>query len=383
MNFCLLYAGFWLAELLLYYLGWSDLNVPLVPDLLLLIVTTIIISIIWGYKCRHLFNFKYIENPKSLPNSSRIKFIIITYILEFVYCKQIPLFSILSGTSEYTSYTGIPVIHILLVTYACYYSFYCYYLYEATGNKKYRQYTIIIAILHLLVFSRASIMILLFIITAVKISKKGGITRALNPKFLIVLIFAVSVVLFVFGVLGNLRCGSQWNDSSIIDAIGMYNEHYPSFLPSQYKWAYTYITSPLANLNNGLLINGVSYDLEYYLISFIPDFISKRLFPDYLYMIPDTRIVLDLNAVSGYYNFFYFGGFFGALFMFIVLVGGSISILSIFDFPEGQGFTFLMIASELVFFLFFYNVIYLSQCSFCLVYPLLTLITKKVKFKLY
>lgn len=382
MNFCILYAAIWIIELILYSFAWSDLNKPLTAGILILILTTVFISLILGYKFRNTFQFRYISNNKMKYRRSIITIIVCTYILEFIYCRQIPLFSILRGTSEYSTYTGIHAVHVLIVTYACYYSFYSYYLFEASGNRKFLFNTLIIAFLHLLIFSRVSLMILFFEIVIVKIAKHGGLVKILNPKKLCLLLIVLMIVLYGFGVLGNLRCGCRWDDSTIISSLGQYNDKYPSFLPSQFKWAYTYITSPLANLNNGIIVNGTKPDISLYFASYVPDFLNKRLFPDYLTLIPDTRVVWDLNAVSGYYNFYYFGGLVGALFMYLVLVGGTIGALRHLHFSDGQYFAFLMISTELVSFLFFYNVIYLSQCSFCLVYPLLTAIFGRIKVRI-
>lgn len=382
MNFCLLYAAIWTVELILYSFRWSDLNRPLNTGILVLILSTILLSLVWGYRYRELFRFKYITDDNVKYKSKSLVLIACIYLLEFVVCRQVPFISILLGRNEYTSYSGIPIVHILIVTYACYYSFYSYYIYEASGNKKYLLNTIIIAFLHLMVFSRVSLMVLIFEIVIVKIGKRGGLTKVLNPKRITALVILIVIVLFGFGVLGNIRCGSQWNDSTIISTIGQYNDKYPDFLPDQFKWAYTYVTSPLANMNNGITAHGTNLDIGYYFASYVPDFISRRLFPNYLKIIPDTRIIPDLNAVSGYYNFYYFGSLIGALAMYFVLVRGTILALRRLHFSQGQYYAFLMISAELVFFLFFYDVIYLSQCSFCLVYPLISVLFRRIKIRI-
>lgn len=381
MNYCLLYAAFWIVELLLYSLGWSDINESLDDGLLFLLIITIIISAFAGIRYRDLFRFKKLD-PQKYPSQRTIPLCIVAvYFMEFVYCRQVPFISILTGRSDYTSYTGIPIVHILVVTFATYYSFRCYYLYEATGEKNYLKQTILIAGLHLLVYSRVSLLILFFEIVIVKLSKEKLINIIKSGR-IVVFAIVIIITLYGFGILGNLRCGYEWNDTTVINAIGQYNDRYPDHLSDQFKWAYTYITSPLANLNNGIIGRKDSGDIMNYCISYVPDFLSKRLFPNYLNLIPDPRIVRDLNAVTGYYNFYYFGGFAGALIMFIVLLGGPIFLLKYIDLDEDQYYSLVLIACELAVFLFFYNVIYLSQCSFLVVYPLVVTVLRKFNYKL-
>lgn len=382
MNFCILYATIWTIELLLYLLGWSDINQPLTPGVLILIVSTILLSLIWGIKNRDLFQFRSLDEidglfEKDYSDRLSLMIIILIYLISFVYCRQIPLLQVLLKKGDYNSFTGLPIVYLLGATYATYYSFKSYYLYEATENKQFLFKTVVVVVLHILVFSRVSLMLLLFEVIVLKIAKMGGLRKIFNPKRFVIFFVILVLALYLFGVLGNIRCGCKWNDCSVINSIGQFNDSYPAFLPDQFKWAYTYITSPLANLNNGIIKNGVGLDVGNYLASYVPDFLSKRLFPNYLSLIPDSRSVLDLNAVSGYYYFYYFGGCFGAIMMFVVLAGGPIWALKHLHFREEHYFAFLMISSELVSFLFFYNVIYLSQCSFCLIYPLFALIFKK------
>ena len=381
MNYCLFYALFWIFELLLYGLNWSDVNEPLDEGLMAFLIITILISLFVGIKYRDLFTFRYIESSKYRPHTTVVLIITLLFFAEFVYCRQIPFFSILMGQSVYTSFTGIPVIHVFIVTFATYYSFYCYYLYESTNERQYLMHVAVVAFLQVLIFSRVALLILFFEIIALKISKAGGLLQILNPKRLIGLVIVAIVISYGFGVLGNLRCGYEWNDTTVIDMIGKYNDRYPDHLSSQFKWVYTYITSPLANLNNGVERRTIDFDLVNYCVNYLPDFISRRLFPDHLSLIPDPLIYPELNAIVGYYNFYYFGGFFGALVMFLILVTGPVFMLKYFHFQEAQYYVFLMIVTELVVFLFFYDVFFLSQCCFVIVYPVLLSLFRNIKVR--
>ena len=104
-----------------------------------------------------------------------------------------------------------------------------------------------------LAFSRASLIVLAFCFICVMISGNNLFVRHTKTiLYLIPLLFII--ITYAFGILGNIRCGCAWNACTVINEIGQYNARYPAWLPDEFKWAYTYITSPLFRLASGDVI---------------------------------------------------------------------------------------------------------------------------------
>ena len=381
MNFCLWYAVIWIFVLVLYGLQWSDLNAPLTPGLLAFFLITIIVSLILGFANRK--RFKFLEIPKlGKPYKSMIVPIVLGFMAEMIYSRQVPLIAIALGRSQYTEFTGFPVFHVLLLTYACYYGLCAACRYRGTGDKKHLYEFLVIVLLYLLIFSRASLIVLAFCFICVMISGNNLFVRHTKTiLYLIPLLFII--ITYAFGILGNIRCGCAWNDCTVINEIGQYNARYPAWLPDEFKWAYTYITSPLANLNNGILTNGVNLSAGNYFKSFVPDFLSKRLFPGFRDNLPEFRSIADLNAIVGLYSYYYYGGLWGALGAFAWLVVCPTLLFRFHFFSNYDDyFPALLVCNFLAVFVFFWDVIYLSQCSFILVYPILFSLFGRRKSKL-
>lgn len=373
MNYFYWYTTIWSAVLLLYSLDWSNINRPLCFDVKLFFLITIPASLIIGFLNRKKFIFNM--PIEILRRHGWITFaVVIGHIAEYIYCGQIPLFAILQGTNAYSTYEGIPSFHPLLITFTCFYSMHCFYCWicmpkREVQRKAWLKDAVIMLLMQILLFSRASLMITLFSWGIILYNVKK---LHIRPKMVIIVIVSVLVILWGFGVTGNLRSGAEWNDTSIIETIGEYNDNYPSWLSKQYMWAYTYITSPLSNFNTSALALVESTSFSKYCISFLPDFLVKRLFPEYLQSKPFELTSNNLNAVAGFTTYYVYGGVIGLLGMYIYLMLGQLLLLRYLRSSQVYLIPIVVVMCQLVVGLIFYNTIYLSQCSFLLVYALIT-----------
>lgn len=321
MNFYAIYSIMWTGIIFLYSLGWSDYNKPLNINLLIFFVISIsIMLIIGGIKNKQKKEIVQVEKLNHDP----FYLLVFGFVLDFFYSKDIPLISIILGKTSYMDFTGIPYIHLLLISFGILYSFIYFDLLLKSEKQKKRNYLIkyiILCLMYLLLFSRQVLSVItvgsiILFINSVK--KKKIISK---KKYLLIIIVFL-IFLYLFGILGNLRSGMTWNDCSLIEGIGRFNNKWPVFLPKQYMWAYLYITNPLANLNTIIMSNTILEDS--FLLSIMPDVISDRLFSIQLGFWGNTARygLVDeyLNACTGFVNAAISCGVFGIYIYFIIQI---------------------------------------------------------------
>ena len=370
LNFCYIYSFLWSSVLFLYSLGWSDLCVPLDKGLLAFFVITIVVSLIIGVLFKENFCFSKMDK---YPDRSNILTLVIIFLslVEYLVCAQIPLFSILTKSRSYTSFTGIPTFHTVLSTFASFYAQYIFYLFVCFPEKRkklFLEYLSIITVVFLFQFNRGQLLINLYISVALLLS---SLKRKIGLKHIVALIFGTVIVLYVFGGLGNLRSGFGWNDSWYIEYIGKYNSNYPSWLPKQFMWSYSYITSPLANLNYNITSNNTNDSFIGTLISLVPDFICKRLFPAYASQTPQLMVPY-FNVTAAFGKAYLWGDYAGMIMYYIMLIIGQITVLYIFKIKDCYKMPLLGTMSGIVAFTFFAHTLSYSAISFIAIFPLIT-----------
>lgn len=319
LNHYYLYALTWGAVLLCYHLGWSAFNQPLNPGLAVFFGFVIAVCLCIGFLKRKRFAF---VRPKAYRRKGPgvTLALVGAYLLEFLYCREIPLFTyIIHKTDVYATggYTGFPVVHVFLVSFTAFYAVYLFYLFVCfPGRRGLLPELLALWGMMALLCSRGSLVMsaVLCANLGVAAGRGKGVLRGLVRVLAGLLVLAL--VAYAFGGLGNLREGGGWNDTANIQRMGRY-VRYPAGLPKQYMWAYSYLTSPLANLNNNVAF--ARPDLPRYLASaFVPDFLSKRLFPALVTNRGDYYLTAPyFNASTGYIAALYNGGIPGLYGMFL------------------------------------------------------------------
>lgn len=186
--------------------------------------------------------------------------------------------------------------------------------------------------------------------------------------------------LYIFGGLGNVRHGYEWNNSWFIEYLGKYNNKYPAWLPKQFMWAYSYIVSPLSNLNLNVLKDYSEYNIWGYLVTFLPDFISKRLFPAFYHVEP-VLMVSYFTATAAFGKAFLWGGYAGIFVFYLFVVLGQLILLNVINIKVQYKMPLIGVMNGIVAFMFFTHTISYSAISFIAVYPLLSLAHfERVKF---
>jgi hypothetical protein len=192
------------------------------------------------------------------------------------------------------------------------------------------------------------------------------------------------LLLYLFGIAGNVRIMHQEGrtenitSSEIILKIGDAKSSFrESIIPKEYFWAYLYISSPLANLQQ-TISNSESVDFTFgRLLSFInfeilPDFVSKRI-SEFLEVkkMKINQITPALTAGTVYAGSYVYLNWLGLVLMFSFTMLASCSYIILLRRDNVFFITGISILNTLILFNIFSNMFYFSGASFQLVYPLI------------
>ena len=373
LNFFYMYAFIWGGILLVYSFGWSNLCEPLAPELKVFFAVTIGLSLILGRLKRNSFRF---QECKTIGKRNRgiVILIVLFCMLEFAYCGQIPLVHIVLSGGGYTEYTGIPTLHPLVISFASFYAQYLFYrfLCNHSERKALLDYAVILVFIYLLQFNRGGLMISMVMSGLLFLGKNSGRIKAhVNKKSIFFSICAAIIVLFVFGALGNIRHGYSFTDSSYIQRLGRFNEHYPSWMPKQFMWAYVYIITPVANINHNVLLHLGSVNTKGYIMTFIPDFVARRIYDGVIYT-PELVVENVFNATAGFGTAYMNMKFFGMYFLYGYMMLGLSFLWRVDPIRREFKMPCLAIMNVIVIFMFFTHTLYYSAISFQIVFPLLS-----------
>ena len=385
MNFYYAYSLLWLVILFLYSLAWSDFNTRLSPQVFIFFVFTIVTSLIIGRFKKN--NLKFTFDEKSNVNLFIPKLIIIGFIIDFIYARDIPLFSIILGKSSYMDFTGVPILHVFLCSAGMLESYFLFYhllIYRGKQRKKIIIMFSSIILMFLLLFSRAMIVISFYGCFVLLFGYyKSRIVNKLNYKRVLGIIAIVFLLLFLFGAFGNVRSGSDWNDSTKVESFGRFNESYPDFLPKEYMWPYLYITNPLANLNNAVKTNAIIDDP--FIFSIIPDVISNRVRGYELEFWSTSErynlVAEYLNASTGYIDPFCSGGILGLYIYYFALILYCELCLKICNIGKYKNVS-ICLCSVVLIFNFFYGTISFSAISLQIIWLIIIAKIRKYKYKI-
>lgn len=273
LNFYYIYAATWGTVLFLYLLGWSPLNASLDPVLLLFFLVTIFLSLVLGTKWKKRFEYGYSIPPK-FPVWA-VALILGCGVIGYIQLGFVPILKAFNNTYDYqvmleADASIFRTIGMVGSVFGCDYQF----IRVLKERERAEFVKLALFILYLVSFgSRGPLFICALTCLILYVS-----SRRIRFSFLQLLSagFVVVFVLWVFGVLGNLRMGYEWDDCSYIYRLGYYQGRWPELIPQEFCWAYSYLTSPLGNLNYSLSTVVHSNPVNF-LYDFIPLMISKHL----------------------------------------------------------------------------------------------------------
>ena len=380
------YAIIWTGVLILYLLNYSSFTVPLAPELVWFFVVTISISLLLGLIFRHKFRFFYNDNIKNNPPAfSFLLGLLFGVLIDFLYARQIPLLAIaIQKTSSYKEFHGIPLFHVLLTCLLTYYGVYSFYygLCEKRYRKKCLIYFAIVQLVFLLYYLRSQVIFSLFCVAIILIEYLRS-HHYIRFWHVLISFLVLLLILFLFGVLGNIRSGYAWDDNSYIDRLGMYT-NWPSLLPGQFKWAYSYLVTPMANLNLNMSSENVDYSFIRFFQMLFPQTISKRI----LFAAETNSDVLLVKgyftATTGFADVYCSAGLVGLFLYYIDLV--FITFLGIklssYQNTVNKQTVFLSIMCLTYVFVFFTNTLYFTGISIVLWISIFAMGINKIHFRI-
>lgn len=328
------YGTLWFLIFLLYLLHWSDLLLKLDIKVLLFLVVLIGISFFLGQVFKGYFRLIKLDETTIAKKHRHMqikgRIICVYFILVFLVARNIPLLRVLQGqVVGDVNMTLIPGVTVIMTAYVIYSSFEFSYMYAFYKDKMALKYNLIILIYFILMVSRQYILICLAIFFySMYMVKLDGKFNAVKKRLLgfVILIIAVIVLLYGFGVIGNMRYGSNWawNDSSMIFTLGQGNQKWPNWIPKEYFWGYIYLTSPLSNFNINVINFLPNNNLGQFLLELVPDIVSNKFNAAYASAyLPVSSLTVSTSFVGAYRTL----GIIGSYLILLLLLGISVVII--------------------------------------------------------
>lgn len=380
-----IYVLSFLAVLITYLFGWSNLFPEIEITLLLFIIISTLIALFTGkaFMKRKIITFNKIEYRKSHVWVTIA--ILLGYMVEFIYHRNFPLLAILNRTSLSYHEFGIPTFHVLLVTFN---SFYSILLFQSIISKtKNRKLSVVLFLLTLipsiLIMNRGMLILILMSCVFVYLIKYQ---QNITFKKVVSLSIIAVLFLYLFGIVGNVRVNNSYQtDTSLLDnslflQIGGATEEFKeSIVPKEFFWAYIYIASPLANLQENIgdyEHEGditVADSLLFGSTQLLPDFISKRVIAYYEAEKPSVLLITpELNVATAFAEPFAILGWVGiSVFTIVIFIFAFFYILFLKSLKSEYFVIGVAILNTIFVFNTFSNMFSFSGLSFQLVYPIL------------
>lgn len=368
-----LYSLIWSFVLIVYQLKWSKLNINLSMELTVYFIITIITSLILGYIFRSKYIFKENLKKKAPRILIPIVFILLGHLLQFFYVGKIPLVELILKTGYmYKDFKGIKTFHVILLTYNAFYDIYLMYLYISLKKNKYLYSFLLLLVPFVLLYNRGMCIFILFMSLMLYLSR-----IVLTFKVLIKVMLVSLISLYIFGILGNIRHLSKWNDTSYLNKIGG-NKRSVKYIDPMF-WSYIYISTPLSNLQINLDNKKDDFDLRETMIkSLLPDFIQKRIKNK---KNKPLQVSPYLTTCTGFVEQAMSTGIYGMYLMYIIYS----FIIIVYTFllnKKNKYYTVgIAILCCITSFLFFSNMYTFSGLSFQLFYPIFFQILDLIKIK--
>lgn len=326
-----LYTLGFIFTLCVFSLRWSYIfDIKLGTGLLTFIFVTSLISIIFGKLpiIRRKNKFKPVK--VSRYNKRLFVLIWIGFILEFLYCRSIPLLDVvLFNKGGYKDFTGIPVLHVILSNINYFWGLYIFIQYLSNKEHKYlKKYILLSYLPYFLLINRGAITQLLLSSIFIYLLY----LEHLSVRKILVFILGGLAFFIMFGVIGNARqANTQEDPTAILKMGGATEEFIDSKTPKLLFWGYLYIASPIANLQSAINYKKPAEpNIEDFVIlnidSCMPDFISNRIknfIPEKNQALLNNSYYLVtevFNAPSVYFRPYLRAGWLGIIWMYIFMV---------------------------------------------------------------
>lgn len=384
-----LFIAAFLIVILSFLFGWSGIYPNLTTSTLLFFGVVFILAGILGY---FLYRSKSVKFSKVTSNTNIVLLVILVLLgtlFEGIYNKGFPLFMMLRGyDSGYTEF-GVPVLHVFLLTFTAFLTTYLFHLMlseKRKGRFRYAFLFLLSCIPYVLEVNRGMFMMVALNCVTIFLLY---IWKYLNIGSIICAIAAGLIFLFLFGVMGNARVNTSYQngrspfDSAAIMQIGGATDKFKeSKLPKEFFWAYIYASSPLANFQKTVDLNkSANSDMNFstenanrlVIGELLPDFISKRaLITDEKKKIKIGQITPELNVGTALSRPYILFGWSGVIIYIIAIFLIAYLYLYLLFKMNSKFFVVGLSVVNTIFILTIYsNMISATGMSFQLIYPLI------------
>ena len=279
----------------------------------LLIINILNLFFYYIFKIKILKNKKFILSISSSPCYLLSFICILSFIIEIVYSKSLPLIGTLLGDGSSYRDFGIPSLTFLFVSLRlALVALASVKLVYSKNDKLKNLVTLLVPYLIFIFTYTRGILIFSFIITFIILLSKYKLTF----KILFLGFFLILIGMLFFNIAGNIRQESNWRDSTYLLNISGFN--YKGTILEYFSWTLVYLVSPIGNLNYNIVHNLSQPDILGFFSQLIPDVIGKRIAPNF-----DSTLYLTqpgLNVSSMYSGAFKYGGFLGMFISYFELV---------------------------------------------------------------
>jgi hypothetical protein len=252
MNPYFCYCLSFFVALALYPLGWSAFYPPLGLALAIFLLITLAGHALVGVAWRRKLKFDAGSPALSLRAAVGITlFIYVLWTADFMYEGGVPLYKILFNRPYNYRMFGIPSVHVFTVTFASFFTVYLFHQYLQSGRREFIWLVVIHLAAAVLIYSRS-----MFVFNSIACLLVFIQFRPLSPRFVLSAAAGALALLFLFGVMGNLRvareAGEPYGAGHFLDTGGATQRFRDSWVPKEYFWIFIYTTSPLANLQTNV-----------------------------------------------------------------------------------------------------------------------------------
>lgn len=377
------YSAVWTLVFVLYMFDLSGYCIKLGYQTIEFFLFSIIVSLIIGKLTSKQFKYREFKGEARTCKNLTI-LIIVLGVLNFIYGRDIPLISITLGSSAYTDFQGIPLVYTIYENLLLLNSSITSYLFVETKNRIYLRYFAYMVLLMLLMFHKGIIVFCMFLLLNVLTAKVRTTHKKFSLKTKILILLIIALGCYLNGGLTNIRTGASWNDRTLPMSVCRINDRWPKWLPTQFAWAYTYIVSPLANLNLNIVTNHNNNSITGLIGSILPDAFVKRFMPSTAIPSNEIKMVTTImNACTGFVESVYFYGIIGLWFFFIsYFLIVYLVCKTRCRYQQKYSSVYINVLCMMSFVLFFYNPLRTSAISLLIYLILIDSILSRVTFSI-
>ncbi|MES2268536.1 MAG: hypothetical protein V4520_17355 [Bacteroidota bacterium] len=387
-----MFALIWAIAVVFYFFGWSDIFPDLSAGLTFFLASAILLSAAAAVVTirQSIFAFRPADTSTFDFGIYLLGANLFSWMLNFAY-SGIPILKILGGQDiDYRDF-GMPTVIVFTMSFN---SFLCVYFFHRFLTNKKRINLIYIAVClgcFVSIFSRGLIAMTAMSMFFLWLSSK---TSTLRAGFIAGTAVTFLLVLYIFGVVGNIRMNTliasqtgraaESYSSKTILLVGAASQKFKeSFVPDEYFWGYLYISSPLSNLEHNVeqeppamsLPDVISYGVN----EFTWDFISKR----YNTITGEEQkkpvlLVQELTVSTIFAESYRYAGWPGMVFMLIFLLLLPFVYLGLLGYNKDVAPLGIAILTNIYFFSFFDNMLIYSGLGLQLLYPFLLKFLQKL-----